>query len=87
MTKTDHATGGAYYAYMALKLLNQYTANAVTGTETIVPSATTVSKKDKPCSVYTINGRLVRTNADPNNPLQGLSKGIYIVDGEKRIVR
>lgn len=87
MTKIDHATGGAYYTLMALKLLNQYISNAVTGTETNVPSATTVSKKDKPCSVYTINGRLVRKDADPNNPLQGLSKGIYIVNGEKRIVR
>ncbi len=87
ITKMSHSTGGTFYTLMALKLLNQYTSNAVTGTETIAPSATTVSKKGQPCSVYTINGRLVRTDADPNHPLQGLSKGIYIVDGEKRIVR
>ncbi len=52
--------------------------NFVTGVNNI--SADTKAAKD----VYTINGQLVRKNA---NSLMGLPKGIYVVGGKKLIVK
>ena len=41
----------------------------------------------KTANVYTIDGRLVRQNADVSTSTFGLPKGIYIIKGEKVIVR
>lgn len=42
---------------------------------------------DRRVNVYTISGRLVRSNADINNPASGLPAGIHIVDGHKIMTR
>ena len=51
-----------------------------------VPTAVTdvVDSKAVDSNVYTIDGRIVRTNA---TSLEGLDKGIYIFQGKKHIVR
>lgn len=51
-----------------------------------VPTAVTdvVTSKAVNSNVYTIDGRIVRTNA---TSLEGLDKGIYIFQGKKQIVR
>lgn len=51
-----------------------------------VPTAVTdvVTSKAVNSNVYTIDGRIVRTNA---TSLEGLDKGIYIFQGKKHIVR
>ena len=38
-------------------------------------------------SVYTLSGQLVRRNMQRGKAVQGLPAGIYVVDGEKVIVR
>jgi ELWxxDGT repeat protein len=38
-------------------------------------------------NVYNINGTLVRQNVHKGTATQGLAKGIYIINGEKRVVR
>ena len=35
--------------------------------------------------VYTLDGMVVRRNADAANPLEDLPKGVYIVNGRKMI--
>lgn len=37
--------------------------------------------------VYSLNGRLVKTVTNENEALNGLSKGIYIVNGKKRLIK
>ena len=51
-----------------------------------VPTAVTdvVTSKAVNSNVYTIDGRIVRRNAES---LEGLSKGIYIFQGKKHIVK
>lgn len=50
----------------------------------IVPS----SSLSSPTAVYTLDGRMVRPASDSSdNPLQGLDKGIYIVNGKKYVVK
>ena len=41
--------------------------------------------KTKNVDVYSINGILVRKNANKDNALNGLPKGLYIVNGQKVI--
>jgi hypothetical protein len=38
-------------------------------------------------NVYTLSGQLVRQNMQRGKAVQGLPAGIYVVDGEKVIVR
>lgn len=40
---------------------------------------------DKPVDVYTVNGQKVKASVKKSDALQGLPKGIYIVDGKKMI--
>ena len=42
---------------------------------------------NKPVNVYDLNGRIVRANVNPITCLQGLPKGIYIVDGQRIMKR
>lgn len=54
-----------------------------TGIENIV----SVDKKSENVNVYDLNGMLIRRNVKNATATEGLEKGIYIVNGEKRIVR
>lgn len=47
---------------------------------------TSVSTEVKTGNVYSVNGQLVRRNVSTSN-LNGLQKGIYIVDGKKVVVK
>lgn len=41
----------------------------------------------RPVRIYTISGTLVRTTNDADHALDGLNKGIYIVNGKKYVVQ
>lgn len=43
-------------------------------------------QSDEKVSVYSISGTLLRNNVKPENALKGLSKGVYIVNGKKKVV-
>ena len=43
-------------------------------------------RSDENVSVYSISGTLLRNNVKPENALKGLSKGVYIVNGKKKVV-
>lgn len=43
--------------------------------------------KRQPSAVFSLDGMLVRKEADPENSTKGLAKGIYIIDGKKTVVK
>lgn len=55
-----------------------------TTTETSILLPTSLNEK---VDVYSIDGRLVKKATEPTTALEGLKKGIYIVKGNKRVVR
>jgi alpha-amylase len=38
-------------------------------------------------NVYSVDGRIVKSGAERSDALKGLSKGVYIVDGKKYMVK
>ena len=56
--------------------------NTITGINNIAAGDAGTS-----CNVYTLDGRLVRGASTTSNALKGLSKGIYIVNNKKYVVR
>ena len=56
--------------------------NTITGINNIAAGDAGTS-----CNVYTLDGRLVRGASTTSNALKGLSKGIYIVDNKKYVVK
>jgi alpha-amylase len=65
---------------------SHYYVNDVTSTMTGISNVTADQAKATG-NVYTIDGRLVRSNATGANALQGLSKGIYILNNKKFVVK
>ncbi len=55
------------------------------GTTTGIDS--TVAEADATVDVYNLNGILVRQNVKMSEALDGLQKGIYIVNGTKKAVK
>lgn len=45
------------------------------------------AQKYGPVNVYSIDGRMVKSSADPSAALDGLSRGLYIVGGKKYMVK
>ena len=45
------------------------------------------AEKHGPVNVYSIDGRMVKSSADPSAALDGLSRGLYIVGGKKYMVK
>jgi hypothetical protein len=41
----------------------------------------------KKVNVYNVNGQLMQTNVSKESALNGLSRGVYIVDGNKYVVK
>jgi len=64
----------------------KYYVNDVTSTMTGIKTITS-DKETTNNNVYTIDGRQVRSNVNSADALQGLSKGIYIVNGKKYVVK
>lgn len=56
--------------------------NTITGINNIAAGDAGTS-----CNVYTLDGRLVRGASTTSNALKGLSKGIYIVNNKKYVVK
>jgi hypothetical protein len=54
--------------------------------EEYVPSSviSVISSVDKPADVFTLQGYRIRSNA---TSLEGLPKGLYLVNGRKAVVR
>ncbi|EGG54671.1 hypothetical protein HMPREF9442_01463 [Paraprevotella xylaniphila YIT 11841] len=46
-----------------------------------------VATEDSLVDVYTINGQLVRQNVQASQALNGLKKGMYVIKGNKVLVR
>jgi hypothetical protein len=44
-------------------------------------------ERAKKVNVYDVNGQLMQTNVSKESALNGLNRGIYIVDGNKYIVK
>ena len=68
---------GAYYNPTGVNL------GVVTGINK-VPSAQTGQRK---VNVYALDGRLVRSQVSEDKSLQGLQKGVYVVNHRKLFVR
>ena len=52
--------------------------NAIQGVEAV---------NNRPVNVFSVDGRLVKTQAEPATALHGLSRGFYIIDGKKYLVK
>jgi hypothetical protein len=52
--------------------------NAIQGVEAL---------NNRPVNVFSVDGRLVKTQAEPATALHGLSRGLYIIDGKKYLVK
>jgi alpha-amylase len=76
----------AYFEISTTTDNSKYKVNDVTSTMTGIN--TIISDKETTNNnVYTIDGRQVRSNVNSADALQGLSKGIYIVNGKKYVVK
>ncbi len=64
---------------------NKFTVNDITNEFASVTDIT--AGDNSPVNVYTIDGRLLRRNADPKQATLGLNPGIYIVGNKKMVVR
>ena len=71
---------GGYYSLDGWK-------GTVKGTTTGISRTIGTDDKRKAMKVYTIDGRLVRHDANPVAPLQDLDKGIYVVGKKKYVVK
>ena len=84
-TATSESEPGVYEITVAGGVAQNYEFTYVGGQLTIeVPSAVTSLTFRHPVDVYTITGRKVRSQV---TTIQGLTPGVYIVEGRKLIVR
>jgi alpha-amylase len=76
----------AYFEISTTTDNSKYKVNDVTSTMTGINTITS-DKETTNNNVYAIDGRQVRSNVNSADALQGLSKGIYIVNGKKYVVK
>jgi alpha-amylase len=76
----------AYFEISTTTDNSKYKVNDMTSTMTGINTITS-DKETTNNNVYTIDGRQVRSNVNSADALQGLSKGIYIVNGKKYVVK
>ena len=82
-TATDKASIPAFRAYLnASASAKEYTI-VINGETTGIATGEAINGTSETVDVYTISGTLVRSHADAITALQGLPKGIYIVNGKK----
>lgn len=79
---------GAFKAYLAIPENINVNARALLLDELETGIAHVSADDDNTAvNVYSLDGRCVRTNAAPATALDGLQKGLYIVNGKKYIVK
>ena len=83
---TSASAPGTYDIVVSGASATNYDITFVKGTLTITPNETDIREisADSPVDVYNMQGNKVRSKA---TTLSGLSKGIYIVNGRKVIVK
>lgn len=77
-----------YRAYMnATDDSSQAAARLLIPTDNTTNINAITENLDTTVSVYTLSGQTIRTNVTATQALQGLNRGIYIVDGTKHVVK
>ena len=90
---TTQPTIGAYRAYLnadaapAGSNVQAFILKGIDGDGTTTGIDSTVAEEDATVDVYNLNGILVRQNVKMGEALDGLQKGIYIVNGTKKAVK
>ena len=82
-----NVTKTSYFEISSDKEGDKYKVNDVTGTHTGISPVKMMPQADDVVKVYTIDGRLVRTVKRGKDALDGLAKGMYIVDKQKYVVK
>lgn len=82
-----NVTKTSYFEISSDKEGDKYKVNDVTGTHTGISPVKVMPQADDVVKVYTIDGRLVRTVKRGKDALDGLAKGMYIVDKQKYVVK
>lgn len=81
-------TNGAHKAYLVFSTKKNVGYNALILDDETTDVATSLAPlRHSPVDIYSIDGRTVRTQDNATDALDGLPKGIYIVDGKKYIVK
>ena len=83
---------GAYRAYLNADAVaggnvQAFILKSIDGDGTTTGIDSTVAEADATVNVYNLNGILVRQNVKMGEALDGLQKGIYIVNGTKKAVK
>ena len=83
---------GAYRAYLNADAVaggnvQAFILKSIDGDGTTTGIDSTVAEEDATVNVYNLNGILVRQNVKMSEALDGLQKGIYIVNGTKKAVK
>ena len=84
---------GAYRAYLNAEAapagsnVQAFILKSIDGDGTTTGIGSTVAEADATVNVYNLNGILVRQNVKMSEALDGLQKGIYIVNGTKKAVK
>ncbi len=84
-TATDKASIPAFRAYLNASAKAKEFTIVINGETTGIASGEAINGTNQTVDVYTVGGTLVRTHVDAMTALQGLPKGIYIVNGKKII--
>ena len=63
--------------------VNDVTSNYATG----IRESRIENSEFREVKVYTLDGRLLRTTKDASEALEGLSKGVYIINNKKVVIR
>ena len=82
-TATAKAAIPAFRAYLNARAGSKTFSIVINNELTGIASADAVNGKAEPVDVCTVDGKLIRKQVDAMTALQGLPKGIYIVNGKK----
>ncbi len=77
----------AYHAYLAIAAASEVRAFVFDLNNDVTSVAAAVSGEDALTDVYSVDGVLVRKGVKASEALDGLQKGLYIVNGVKKAVR
>ena len=91
-SQTTQPEIGAYRAYLNADAVaggnvQAFILKSIDGDGTTTGIDSTVAEADATVNVYNLNGILVRQNVKMSEALDGLQKGIYIVNGTKKAVK
>jgi alpha-amylase len=81
-------TTDKYYEISTSKDGDKYKVNDVTSTyATAIRQVIIENSELREVKVYTLDGRLVRSVQNGTDAINGLKKGVYIVNGKKVVVK